>query len=200
MYAQVLTGVAQEFAASPMRFVAEVVQFLVLVGIGWAVAFGFGKRRGMVTNMMAEHAASVKEQLEWAARADSTLVTVKRDAELRVTQAKAEADRLTAEAHAECDAEEQATRRQTDEEAKRIVELSHEALVNERAEMQAELRHELVDLVSEATRTIMNEAHTVAEQRERIEKAIEISMAGRSKDRGGRGASIEGRRPAPRQA
>lgn len=199
MVAEVLKAVAEEFSASPMRFVAELVQFLLLVGVGWVVAFGFGKRRGFVANMLAEHGTAVTERIGRASEAPSALAEAKGSAEHRVEQAKAEAERLRSEAHKESEAEEDQSRSQADDEAARIIDRARTALGNEREEMQAELRDELVALVSEATRSIMNEALTVAEQRERIETAIASSMDGSAGEDSKAGRRL-GRQPAMKQA
>ena len=174
---EVLRGVAEEFIRSPMGFIAEFVQFLLLFAIGWVVAFGFGKRKGMVANMIAEHGAAVSDRIAWASQAEATLGTSRRGAEQHVKEAKAEAEHLVASAKEECDTEEAHRRQETDDECARLLEHARKAIETEREEMRTELRDELVELVSQATRTILNESLTVSEQRERIEKAIEVSLA-----------------------
>ncbi len=60
--------------------------------------------------------------------------------------------------------------------AARIEERAESALATEQQEMLLELREQLVELVSSATRSIMNEKLTVSEQRTLIENTIVGSM------------------------
>ena len=178
MIAQILSAIAEEVTKAPMMVIAEFVQSIALVVIVWGVAIGFGKRRGMIMNMLDERATHVKKQLEHAAGAKGELEKARADAEKRLAEARAEAERLRADADAEVAKSEADAHASADAEAERIVERANSALTNERAQMLADLRDELVDLVSEATRSIMNEALTVAEQRDRIETAIAEGITG----------------------
>ena len=178
MLAQILSAVLKEVVESPMNLVAEIVQFLALAAIIWIVAFGFGKRRGFVVNMLDERQHHVRGQLDQAAAAQGQLEEARASAEKRLGDASAEASRLQSEAETEVTQSEAAARASSDAEAERIVERAKSALTNERVQMLADLRDELVDLVSEATRSIMNEALTVAEQRDRIEGAIKAGVSG----------------------
>ena len=188
MLAQILSAMAKEVTETPMNVIAEVVQSLVLVAIIWFVALGFGKHRGMIVNMLEARQAHVRSQLDQASGAKGQLEEARNSAEKRLNDARAEAARLRSDADAEVAQSEVAARASSDAEAARIVDRAHSALTNERVQMLSDLRDELVDLVSEATRSIMNEALTVAEQRDRIEGAIKSSVSGNSNRaaRGGR--------------
>ncbi|HEY5541113.1 MAG TPA: hypothetical protein VIL41_06640 [Coriobacteriia bacterium] len=177
MIAEILSEMGKEVVGSPLGMLAEVLQFIILVGIIWLVAFGFGKRRGFVANMLSERKAHVQTRLEEAHGADGRLADAMSAAHQREQAAAEEAERLVAEARRSAADSEQQARADADAEAARIVERAHAALVNERAQMQADLREQLIDLVSQATRSIMNEKLTVAEQRERIEDAIVAGVA-----------------------
>ena len=178
MIAQILSAIVKEITEQPMMVIAEFVQSIALVVIVWGVAIGFGNRRGMILNMLDERATHVKKQLEHAEGAKDELESARTDAEKRLAEARTEAERLRTEADAEVAKSEVDARASADAEAERIVERASLALTNERAQMLADLRDELVDLVSEATRSIMNEALTVAEQRDRIEAAIAEGITG----------------------
>jgi len=169
---EILNEIGKDILASPLRMVAELVQFALLVGIAWVVAIGFGKRRGFVKNMVSERRQKIAEHLEDASHARDSLTEAQRAAEELLASATTEAAGVLDDAKRESAQAEEAERRSSEAEAARIVERAKTALANEQAQMQADLRDELVDLVSEATRSIMNEALTVAEQRERIEEAI----------------------------
>ena len=200
MIAEILSEMWKEVVGSPATMIAEVVQFVILVGIIWLVAFGYGKRRGFVANMLTERQAQVRSRLEEAQGAGARLAEATRAAQQREAAAPEEAERLLAEARRAAAESEAQVHADADAEAARIVERAHTALANERAQMQAELRDQLVDLVSQATRSIMNEKLTVAEQRTRIEDAIVagVASAGESDAAGKRsGRAAPARAAAP---
>jgi len=172
---EIFAEVVAEIAADPWAFVAEVVQFLVLVAVVWVVAFGFGKRKGFVKNMLAERASTVEARLVGASHADEDLAQARKDAASTVRSANAEARRLIAEAKQDADDLEAKARAEADAEAERLVDRARAALETERAEMQLEMREALVDLVAQSTRSIMNEKVPVARQRKLIESAISSS-------------------------
>ncbi len=91
MYSEIVTEIATELAHAPLRFVAEVVQFAVLLGIVWVVAIGFGKRRGFVANMLTERRERVAAHVETASHADKALADAKREAAATARTARATA-------------------------------------------------------------------------------------------------------------
>ncbi len=167
-----------EIVHAPLRFAAEVVQFLLLIAIVWVVAVGFGKRRGFVVNMLAERQRGMGERLSAAATAEEDLKHAEQVAALKIRTANADARRVIAEAKREADELEAKAKAEADTEAKRILERADTALSTERAEMHLEVRETLVDLVSQATRSIMNEKVPLAEQRRLIETAILAGIGG----------------------
>ncbi|NTU72137.1 MAG: ATP synthase F0 subunit B [Coriobacteriia bacterium] len=178
MAREIVAEMGTEVAHAPLRLVAEVLQFLVLVGIVWVVAFGFGKRKGFVSNMLTERERRIATHLTTATAADEALATATAEAEAAIRTAEARAHELTQDAATECAEVDAATRAEVDAECTRITERAESALATERQEMQLELREQLVELVSSATRSIMNERLTAAEQRELIEHSITSSMDG----------------------
>jgi len=171
-----------EIAHAPLRFAAEVVQFVLLIAIVWVVAVGFGKRRGFVANMLTERAHTVSGRLEASSHAEEDLKHAQQVAALKIRTANADARRVLADARREAEEFEASARNDADAEAKRILDRADTALATERAEMHLEVREELVELVSQATRSIMNEKVPLAEQRKLIETAI---LAGIGSEDGG---------------
>lgn len=176
MYSEILTEIAAEFAHAPLRLFAEVMQFAVLLGIVWVVAIGFGKRRGFVANMLTERRERVAAHVETASHADKALADAKREAAATARAARATAREIVLQAKKECAEIEQTAHAETDADCARIEERAEAALSTERQEMLLELREQLVDLVSTATRSIMNEKLTVSEQRTLIENTIAESV------------------------
>jgi F0F1-type ATP synthase membrane subunit b/b' len=177
MYREIISAIAEELAQDPMRVVAEVIQFVVLLAIVWVVAIGFGKRRGFVANMLTERRAAVAGRVESGSHADERLASAHREATATTRAGRAAARELVARAKKECVEIEATARAETDADCARIQERAEAALATEREEMALELRERLVDLVSSATRSIMNEKLSVAEQRALIESAIAGSVA-----------------------
>jgi F-type H+-transporting ATPase subunit b len=161
MIGEILSEMGKEVAGSPVRMIAEVTQFLILIAIIWLVAFGFGKRRGFVTNMVAERRTRVQAELVEAQGATGRLEEATTAAQQREAAATKEAKRLVTEARSSAEEYDAQVRAEADAEAGRIVDRARTALVNERAQMQADVSEQLVDLVSQATRSIMNEKLTI---------------------------------------
>lgn len=178
MAAELLSEMFHEIAGDPVRFAAEVVQFGLLVAIVWVVAIGVGRRSGFVRNMLTERRQRVGDRVQDArdsvglledarAQASSKMRVARTEARRIIGEAKRKAEMIEAEAHAEADAE-----------AQRIATRAEEALATELAEMHVDIREQLVDLVAQATRSVMNERLTLAEQRHLIEGAVLASVDG----------------------
>jgi len=173
---EILHEIAAEVAAAPLRLVAEVVQFFLLAILVWVVAIGVGKRRGFVANMLLERRAKMGARIESASSSEADLTHAKQLSSLQLRTARTEGRRIIAEARresAEIDAQAAA---EADAEAERIIGRAEEALQTELAEMHLNIREELVEVVSQATRTVMNERLTVPEQRRLIETAVLSSV------------------------
>ncbi len=69
-----------------------------------------------------------------------------------------------------------------DDESAGILERADVAVQTEEAEMQAEIRDLLVNIVADATRSVMNERLSLPEQRELIQHAILASVGAESAD------------------
>jgi len=198
LLSEIATEIGYEYVHEPMRMLAEIVQFLVLLGIVWVVAIGFGKRRGFVANMLTERQTGVAARVERASHASEALAEAKSEATGVTRKGRAEARTLVTDAKKECAALEESARAETDADCARIEERAQSALATEHQEMLLELREQLVELVSSATRSIMNEQLTAAEQRALIEQTIvgSIDASGTGAARGHHVVA----RPATREA
>jgi F0F1-type ATP synthase membrane subunit b/b' len=166
----------EEVTASPMRQIAELVQFIVLAAIVWVVAMGFGKRKGFVLNMLAERRELLGSQIEEALGSEGRLTTAQHEAAAKERAARAEARRVVAEAHDDAERIVSGAQVEADAEAAQVTERAKAALVSEREEMELELKDRLIEAVAAATRAIMDEQLTVSEQRTLIESAISASV------------------------
>lgn len=173
---EILHEIAAEVTAAPLRLVAEVVQFFLLVVLVWVVAIGFGKRRGFVTNMLLERRSTLAARIETASASEAELDHAKQLSSLQLRTARTEGRRILAEARRESAEIEAQAASEADAEAGRILDRAEEALQTELAEMHLNIREELVEVVSQATRAVMNERLTVPEQRRLIETAVLSSV------------------------
>lgn len=162
----------REVAHGPVRFAAEVIQFGLLVALVRLVTIGVGRRRGFAAKMLAERRESLAERLARAEHADEVLAAARAEARRLERAADAEARKLLAEAKTTAALIEAEARRETGAEIERIERRVQEAVSSEAAQMHEELREQLVAVVTQATRSIMNEQLTVQEQRDLIERAL----------------------------
>ena len=172
VFEEIATEIGRELAAEPLRIVAEVVQFLLLFGIAWVVAIGWGKRRGFVANMLAERAELIDHDVTVASHAPEDLQRAQSETSQRLEAATAQAEAIVLEARTDAQHIEEAARSEADAEAQRITDRARAALETEAEAMRTDVRDELVSIVAQASRTILNEKLTVSEQRKLIESAI----------------------------
>ena len=91
---------------------------------------------------------------------------------------------------------EEEARSEADAEAKRITDRACSALETETEAMRTDVRDELVSIVAQASRTILNEKLTVSEQRKLIESAITTGVETAAKDHpGGNGHRVRAKNP-----
>jgi F-type H+-transporting ATPase subunit b len=163
---------AEKLASEPMIVLVEVVQFLLLAVIFYVVAFGFGKRKGVIINALDRNADRVAADLERIEVAPRRLAEAETEAERIRADAAAEADRIVREAGEQAATLVAESRQQIDAEVAAIIEGARGALETEFAEAQAEIRDTLIGIVAEATRSVMNERLSLPEQRDLIERSI----------------------------
>ncbi len=162
----------EEIGLNPMKFGVEFIQFLLLLLGGYALIVGFGKRRGMLANAVDRQADRTKADLALVASAPSIVESARADAVRIREEATAEADGIVREATMQSTAIRRDAAKEGDEESSAILDRADIALQTERAEMQAEVRDLLVNIVADATRSVMNEKLSLPEQRELIQNAI----------------------------
>lgn len=173
---ELLREAAHEITGDPMKFIIELVQFGILLFIVKAVAFGLGEKPGMLTNMLTERRERVRAQLEDAASANEQIVAGKQIVAERLKTARTEARRIVAEARRATEEERQSVLATVETEFAELREQAEAILDKERSEMLGGLQEQLIDLVTTATRQILDEGYTAAEQRELIQKSVMESL------------------------
>lgn len=176
MVEEILSEIAAEISAEPLKFLLELLQFGILLLLIYAIAWGFGLRRGFLRNMLTERAAKLDARLSLALHSGDELEHAKQLSALRMRTARSEGRDLLAEARRQAAELTSHLKEQTDSEADRVLARVDEALETEMAEMKADVREQLVDLVAQSTRQVLNERLTVAEQRQLIEEHIIASV------------------------
>jgi F0F1-type ATP synthase membrane subunit b/b' len=132
---EVLSEAWHEIAADPVRYLIELVQFCLLVFGVKAVAFGIGKRKGIVTNLLAERRERVRSALERAEAAPSELAEARHGAEAALATARASRRRVLADAKKRAVEEEAALLSSAEQEAAALLRQADEALAKERSEI-----------------------------------------------------------------
>lgn len=172
MFSAAIHELLLEISGDPGRFAIEVVQFVILVGIGYVVMFGFGKRKGMVVNMLSERRRRIADRVERAGHADDALAQAREAAAVRLEDARAEAAGILRGTRATAKASRRDTRAAVDAAADAIRARAAAVLDEEFAEMYVEIRDRLVGVVAQATRSLLNEGLSPQEQRELIQGVV----------------------------
>jgi F0F1-type ATP synthase membrane subunit b/b' len=166
----------EDISGNPTKFIAEVIQFLILAAAFWVLAIGFRSRKGIVVNAIDRRAEQTKADLALIGSAPSILEKARADSERIRAEARTEAEGLVRESTMEAEAIRRDAKKAADEESAAILERADIAVQTEEAEMQADVRDLLVNIVADATRSVMNEQLSLPEQRELIQHAILASV------------------------
>ncbi|MBE0477393.1 MAG: ATP synthase F0 subunit B [Coriobacteriia bacterium] len=169
---ELISEALHETVGRPLIFGVELVQFGVLVLLVKWVAVRFRKKPGVVVNMLAERRERIGVQLRQAAESEAYLANATERSETALGDARKEAERLVAEAREAAQHEVATVVMAAHEEAERMKAHTKETLDNELEEMLGDVRDQLVELVTRATRQILNEGLSPAEQRVLIQKSI----------------------------
>lgn len=173
---ELIAEIVHEVSAEPVTFAIELVQFGLLVFLIKAVAFGFRGKRGMVTGMLADRRENIGMRLADAASAAEELIAAREVAGERLSTARAEAREFVAQARASAEEEAAAVLANLEGEVTELRRQAEETLEKERAEMLGDVHEQLVDLVTMATRAVLEEGYTPSEQRQLIQRSVMESL------------------------
>lgn len=162
--------VVTEISHKPVVFAAEVLQFLILMfGITVLV-------KRVLVPMLERRREQVMDDLAEAAQAPEQVVKAQADAKRLVAEAKQEALERVRQAKERSAAECEQVTAAAAEEAKGVVEQAHQTLQQEEAEAVSSVHTQLVDLVTVATRNVLDEALSENERRDLVEKSVLSSL------------------------
>jgi F0F1-type ATP synthase membrane subunit b/b' len=188
--AETIRLLIEEITANYVKFGVELLQFALLATGFWVLAIGYGKRRGILVNAVDRRAQETTADLALVASAPSIVEAAHADAVRIRSEAHAQAEGLVREATMEAEAVRRDAAASAAHESAGILERADMAVQTEFAEMHAEIRDELVNIVADATRSVMNERLSLPEQRELIQNAI-LDSVGKGAEK--KGASSKAR-------
>jgi F-type H+-transporting ATPase subunit b len=172
MIAELLSEVGHEIAARPTGFAIEVVQFGVFIGLVWFVAWGTRARRGMFAKALDARQERVAGELAEADEAEREADRMLAGLDALVGEAQEQAAARLKEARAAARKERAAILKAADAEGEQVMAQADESLERERADALAGVHDQLVELITESTRQIMDQSIPPARQRELIQEAV----------------------------
>lgn len=154
----------------PVVFLVEVVQFLILAGGIWLLA------KRLLVPMLERRREGVIQELDEAATAEERYAEAQREAIRIVAEAKQKAKERIREAKERAAASHEEVIAAAEEESVRIVEQARQTLKQEEDDAVATVHTKLVDLVTVATRNVLEEALSESERRDLVEKSVLSSL------------------------
>jgi F-type H+-transporting ATPase subunit b len=160
----------------PLHLVIELVQFAILIFIIKAVGWGVGKYRGVIPNALEARQTRIREELEQAAERETWAAEAPSRAESIRTAAERQRTMTLEGARREAEREKERILAETLEEVAEMERQVDETLTHEREEVLGQVRESLLDIVTSATRSVLDEGFTPAQQRTMIQDAILASV------------------------
>lgn len=164
--------VVWELTHETTKLLIELVQFVILVFVIKMVAFGFGKREGMLVGMLGRRRERVAAQIEAADAQERNAAEAPAEAHRLVEEARREAKGILAQARASATRERERIDAEAAEQAAELARQAEDTLVHERDDVLNGVRDVLLDVVARATRQVLDEGYSAGQQREMIESAI----------------------------
>jgi F-type H+-transporting ATPase subunit b len=167
---ELIQEMLREITGQPFIFTVEVVQFLALVVVLRALLLRLVRRD------LEERRERIAAKLEKADRADAAYTEAQQQAAVLLADARAEARRIIEAAGTAAREERGAGRKQVEEEADEILFQARQAVEKEKDKVAGEASEHLVTLITEVTRSFINESLTESERRAVTEKLILASL------------------------
>lgn len=161
---------------NPMHIVIELVQFAILILIIKAIAFGFGSKRGIIPNQLDARQSRIREDLERAVEQETRAAEAPARVQAILEAAQRERETVLEGARREAQRERERIESEQREEIAELERQASETLAHEREEVLSSVRESLVDVVTAATRSVLDEGFTPARQRTMIQDAILASV------------------------
>lgn len=167
---ELLKEALHEITAEPAMFIAEVVQFSILLGIIlWVAPRFIGKR-------LVERRSKITAELAEAGKAEQEYTGIKKEAEVVIERTEKEAPEIIRIAKETTAQERQAATAQADTEAEEIILKARQTVEREKNRVLREASEHLVRLTTETTRRYLDEALSESERRAFMQKIISESL------------------------
>lgn len=168
--AELFKEAVHEITGRPLIFVAEVIQFAILIGI----IFGVAPR--IVGKRLKERRERIIAELQEATKAKKEYTEAKKEANAIVASAKEEARQIVRAAQENAKREREAAVVQAEQETKDIILQAEQTIETEKNKVISEACEQLVSLVTVTTRRFLDEALTESERRALTQKIILSSL------------------------
>lgn len=164
--------IVHEVTHESTTLIIELVQFAILIFVIKAVAFGLGKRTGMLPGMLSRRQDRVRSQLDEAAAQEASAAEAPAQAQAILVDAKHTAEQVLTEAREQATRERERILAEADAQVAELEQQAEETLVHEREDVLGGVRDVLLDVVARGTRQVLDEGYSAGQQREMIEAAI----------------------------
>jgi F-type H+-transporting ATPase subunit b len=173
---ELLREILNDIAAEPGRFIAEVVQSVLLLAVvGWAG----GK---FVRGRLIARREKIATDLSEAEAAEQEAIRLQEEAAAIAARVDQEAPEISRTAIAEAGRERQASMASGETEAQQMVVQSRETAEREKNRVLREASDRLIRLTAETARRYLDEMLSESERRELTQKAILESLAEMEQD------------------
>lgn len=176
MVPAILEEIWHTVSHEPIHIVLELVQFAILILIIKAIAFGFGSKRGIIPNSLDARQSRIRDDLELAVEHETRAADAPARVQAILEAAQREREAVLKGAEREAIREAERIQAEQREEIAELERQAEETLAHEREEVLGAVRDSLVDIVTAATRSVLDEGFTPARQRTMIQDAILASV------------------------
>lgn len=160
-----------EITAEPSRFLAELVQSLMLLAMLW-----WAGKKAVRKRLEARRARIIAEITE-AEQAERDVARLHEEARSRATYAAEEAPARLRQAEAKGQQEREVAIRRIEAEGKELIGQAQQTVERDKIRVAREATRRLIELTAEATRRYLDEMLTESDRRTLTQKAILASLA-----------------------
>ncbi|MBI2916393.1 MAG: F0F1 ATP synthase subunit B [Chloroflexi bacterium] len=156
-----------ELGISPVSLIVYLFNFLVLLGLLYAVGYK------PILRMLDQRAARIRESLDAAERARQESAQASQDVKARLDEARKQAQAILDQAAVLQERMQEDAREQARKEAQAIIERAQAEIERQRDDALAELRRQFVDLTIVAAERVINRSLDRSAHAQLIEEALQ---------------------------
>ncbi len=160
------TGLLASLGINPSLFAFQLINFLIVIGIVWFVILK------PLTTKMTDRQKMIDDSLDQAEKIKDRLVKSDQEYQVKMDQAKVEANKILEKATSEADATAAALKVKAKKDIEALIDQAKRNLQIERDDMMAGIKKEAADLVVMALEKILIEKNTSTEDKRNIETML----------------------------